>query len=45
MKIILAFGDMLHRFHPLAGQGFNMSIRDIKEILKIIKKRLDNGLD
>ena len=42
---ILAFGDMLHRLHPLAGQGFNMSIRDIKEILKIIKKRLDYGLE
>ena len=36
---------MLHRLHPLAGQGFNMSLRDIKEILKIIKKRLDNGLE
>ncbi len=44
-KNILAFGDMLHRLHPLAGQGFNMSLRDIKEILKIIKKRLDNGLE
>jgi 2-octaprenyl-6-methoxyphenol hydroxylase len=36
---------MLHRLHPLAGQGFNMSIRDTKEILEIIKKRLDNGLE
>ncbi len=44
-KNILAFGDMLHRLHPLAGQGFNMSLRDVKEILKIIKKRLDNGLE
>ena len=29
-KNILAFGDLLHRIHPLAGQGFNMTIRDIK---------------
>ena len=35
-KNILAFGDMLHRLHPLAGQGFNMSLRDIKELSKII---------
>ena len=42
---ILAFGDLLHKLHPLAGQGFNMSIRDIKEISKLIKHRLDLGLD
>ena len=42
---ILAFGDLLHKLHPLAGQGFNMSIRDIKEISKLIKNRLDLGLD
>jgi 2-octaprenyl-6-methoxyphenol hydroxylase len=29
-KNILAFGDLLHKIHPLAGQGFNMTIRDIK---------------
>ena len=33
---ILAFGDLLHRIHPLAGQGFNMTIRDIKILLEII---------
>ena len=43
-KNILAFGDLLHRVHPLAGQGFNMTIRDIKILLEIIKKRLDVGL-
>jgi len=41
---ILAFGDLLHRIHPLAGQGFNMNIRDIKILLKIIKKRIEVGL-
>jgi 2-octaprenyl-6-methoxyphenol hydroxylase len=41
---ILAFGDLLHKVHPLAGQGFNMTIRDIKVLLQIIKKRLDVGL-
>ena len=41
---ILAFGDLLHKIHPLAGQGFNMTIRDIKILLEIIKKRLDLGL-
>ena len=44
-KNILAFGDLLHRLHPLAGQGFNMSIRDIREIYRLIKFKIDNGLD
>ena len=44
-KNILAFGDLLHKIHPLAGQGFNMSLRDIKSLLEIIKFRLKNGLD
>jgi len=42
---ILAFGDLLHKIHPLAGQGFNMSIRDIKVLLKIIEFKINNGLD
>ena len=42
---MLAFGDLLHKIHPLAGQGFNMSLRDIKSLLEIIKFRLKNGLD
>ncbi len=41
---ILAFGDLLHKLHPLAGQGFNMSIRDIKEFLKIIDNKIKLGL-
>tara|TARA_B100000902_G_scaffold369284_1_gene393339 strand:- start:2215 stop:3291 length:1077 start_codon:yes stop_codon:yes gene_type:complete len=41
---ILAFGDLLHRVHPLAGQGFNMTIRDIKILLDIIKKNNSLGL-
>ena len=43
-KNILAFGDLLHKIHPLAGQGFNMTIRDIKVLLEIIKKKVDVGL-
>ena len=42
---ILAFGDLLHKVHPLAGQGFNMILRDIKEIKNLIKLKKNNGLD
>ena len=41
---ILAFGDLLHRIHPLAGQGFNMSIRDIKILSGIIQNKIDLGI-
>ena len=44
-KNILAFGDLLHRIHPLAGQGFNMTLRDIREIFNLIKFKKNNGLD
>ena len=44
-KNIIAFGDLLHRLHPLAGQGFNMTIRDIKELQRLIKFKKDHGLD
>ena len=43
-KNILAFGDLLHRLHPLAGQGFNMTIRDIKVFLEIIMNKQSLGL-
>jgi len=43
-KNILAFGDLLHRIHPLAGQGFNMTIRDIKNLSEIIQHKIDLGL-
>ena len=41
---ILAFGDQLHRIHPLAGQGFNMIIRDIKILSNIIQNKIDLGI-
>jgi len=41
---ILCFGDNLHKIHPLAGQGLNMTIRDIRVLLEIIDLRIDLGL-
>ena len=41
---VLAFGGLLHTIHPLAGQGFNMIIRDIKILTKLISKRYELGL-
>ena len=41
---ILAFGDCLHKIHPFAGQGLNMTIRDIRVISNIIQNKIDHGL-
>ncbi len=43
-KNILNFGDNLHSIHPLAGQGFNMTLRDIKILLEIVDNKIKLGL-
>ena len=42
---ILSFGDSIHKVHPLAGQGFNMTLRDTQELLKLFKRNIELGLD
>lgn len=42
---ILFFGDTLHSIHPLAGQGFNMTIRDIIHLNELIDDKLNLGLE
>jgi len=44
-KNILCFGDLIHKIHPLAGQGFNMTIRDISDLSKIIDYKIELGLE
>ena len=44
-KNFLAFGDLLHKLHPLAGQGFNMSLRDTKILSDLIKFKINHGLE
>jgi 2-octaprenyl-6-methoxyphenol hydroxylase len=43
-KNIMMFGDNLHQIHPLSGQGFNMTLRDIKILLNLINNKEDLGL-
>ena len=44
-KNILSFGDLIHKVHPLAGQGFNMTIRDIKSLSNILEENIKLGID
>ena len=43
-KKILCFGENLHKIHPLAGQGLNMTIRDIKILSDLIDFKISLGL-
>ena len=41
----LLFGDALHVLHPFVGQGFNMTLRDLASLKKILSKKINLGLD
>jgi 2-octaprenyl-6-methoxyphenol hydroxylase len=43
-KNVLILGDGLHTVHPMAGQGFNLVLRDIKQLKILISKTLKLGL-
>jgi len=43
-KNVLILGDGLHAVHPMAGQGFNLVLRDIKKLSNLMHKVLKLGL-
>ena len=43
-KNILILGEGLHTVHPLAGQGFNLVIRDIKKLDELLIGKIKLGL-
>ena len=42
---VLLFGDALHVMHPFIGQGFNMVLRDLSSLQKILYEKISLGLD
>ena len=41
----LLFGDALHLMHPFVGQSFNMTLRDLRSLEKILEDKINLGLD
>ena len=45
-KNILSFGENLHKIHPIAGQGWNLGVKDVKNLHEISKTmKVDFGND
>lgn len=42
---LVFIGDSLHTMHPIAGQGFNLTMRDIEQITHLVFKYKNLGMD
>jgi 2-octaprenyl-6-methoxyphenol hydroxylase len=42
---VLLLGDAAHSLHPIAGQGFNLGLRDVATLRDVIVDALNCGLD
>ncbi|CAN1608575.1 UbiH 2-polyprenyl-6-methoxyphenol hydroxylase and related FAD-dependent oxidoreductases [Candidatus Pelagibacterales bacterium] len=44
-KRTLLFGEIANKIHPIAGQGWNMTLRNIFSLIKVIKYFINLGLE
>ncbi len=42
---VAVVGNAMHTFHPVAGQGFNLALRDTAELVNILTQFRDRGWD
>ncbi|MBU2918481.1 FAD-dependent monooxygenase [Psychrosphaera sp. F3M07] len=42
---VVLVGNSAHTIHPIAGQGFNLGLRDVAYLVKQIKHAVDNNVD
>ena len=42
---VVFVGDSAHSVHPIAGQGWNLGIRDIHSLFKVLKEGKELGLE
>ena len=40
---IVVMGNAAHTLHPVAGQGFNLALRDIAELAEVLAEAVDRG--
>lgn len=38
-------GNAVHQLHPVAGQGFNLGLRDVAALAEVLRKQHAHGLD
>ena len=42
---LIYIGDSAHSIHPIAGQGWNLGVRDVKNLLEVLENAKRLGLD
>ncbi|MFT5484516.1 MAG: 2-octaprenyl-6-methoxyphenol hydroxylase [Halieaceae bacterium] len=42
---VVVMGNAAHSLHPVAGQGYNLALRDVEALCRVLGAGIDNGCD
>jgi 2-octaprenyl-6-methoxyphenol hydroxylase len=42
---MVLIGNASHTIHPIAGQGFNLGLRDVQQLCETVKNNIEQGLE